>query len=205
MMTRTFHLPPMERTWEGLTVSIWSNYPGCAVITLLTREWDAAIFLLWWQGEQTKLLSNLSKGNSRNRPKPLSRHNKSKLRWPNLLCQFQSSDEDWEIKHFTEGWANEKSAWKTFLMREIPQTSLPEESRTCELDLWKRASKSTSTSWEIESRLYTGDSIQGEVVIYLDDAGTEHLTLLVIPKSHIFLVWQGSEAGEPFLVSGHVS
>jgi hypothetical protein len=30
-------------------------------------------------------------------------------------------------------------------------------------------------------------------------------TLLVIPKSHILLVWQGSEAREPFLISGHVS
>jgi hypothetical protein len=29
--------------------------------------------------------------------------------------------------------------------------------------------------------------IQGEAVIYLDDVGTEHLTLLVIPKSHILL------------------
>jgi hypothetical protein len=31
--------------------------------------------------------------------------------------------------------------------------------------------------------------IQGEAVIYLDDVGTDHLTLLVIPKSHILLVW----------------
>jgi hypothetical protein len=30
--------------------------------------------------------------------------------------------------------------------------------------------------------------IQGEVIIYLDDAGIEHLTLLVIPKSNILLV-----------------
>jgi anti-anti-sigma regulatory factor len=30
--------------------------------------------------------------------------------------------------------------------------------------------------------------IQGEAVIYLDDAGTKHLILLVIPKSHILLV-----------------
>jgi hypothetical protein len=32
------------------------------------------------------------------------------------------------------------------------------------------------------------DIIQGEAVIYLDDVGTEHLTLLVIPKSHILLM-----------------
>jgi hypothetical protein len=27
------------------TVSIWSNYPGCSVITVLTGEWEAAIIL----------------------------------------------------------------------------------------------------------------------------------------------------------------
>jgi hypothetical protein len=32
------------------------------------------------------------------------------------------------------------------------------------------------------------DIIKGETVIYLDDAGTQHLTLLVIPKSYILLV-----------------
>jgi hypothetical protein len=31
-------------------------------------------------------------------------------------------------------------------------------------------------------------TIQGEMVIYLDDAGIKHLTLLIIPKSHILLV-----------------
>jgi hypothetical protein len=36
--------------------------------------------------------------------------------------------------------------------------------------------------------IHKSDIIQGEAVIYLDDAGTEHLALLVIPKSHILLV-----------------
>jgi predicted phage tail protein len=36
--------------------------------------------------------------------------------------------------------------------------------------------------------IHKSDIIQGEAVIYLDDAGTKHLTLLVIPKSHILLV-----------------
>jgi hypothetical protein len=36
--------------------------------------------------------------------------------------------------------------------------------------------------------IHKSDIIQGEVVIYLDDAGTKQLTLLVIPKSHILLV-----------------
>jgi hypothetical protein len=51
---------------------------------------------------------------------------------------------------------------------------------------------------------HTSDIIQGKIVIYHDDAGTEHLTLLVILKSHILLMWQGSEAGETFLISGHM-
>jgi hypothetical protein len=37
--------PRVTRTQEGLTMSIWSNYPGCLVITLLTREWDLVIIL----------------------------------------------------------------------------------------------------------------------------------------------------------------
>jgi hypothetical protein len=36
--------------------------------------------------------------------------------------------------------------------------------------------------------IHKSDIIQGEAVIYLDDAGTEHLALLVIHKSHILLV-----------------
>jgi hypothetical protein len=35
---------------------------------------------------------------------------------------FQSSEEDCEIKHLKKDLAEEKSAWKTFPMREMPQT-----------------------------------------------------------------------------------
>jgi hypothetical protein len=37
-MAGTYHLPPMERTREGSTVSIWSNYLGCPVITVLLEN-----------------------------------------------------------------------------------------------------------------------------------------------------------------------
>jgi hypothetical protein len=57
----------------------------------------------------------------------------------------------------------------------------------------------------IPELVHKSDIIQGEVLIYLDDVSTENLTLLVILKSHILLKWQGSEAGESFLVSDHVS
>jgi hypothetical protein len=36
--------------------------------------------------------------------------------------------------------------------------------------------------------IHKSNIIQGEVVIYLADVGTKHITLLVIPKSHILLV-----------------
>jgi hypothetical protein len=40
----------------------------------------------------------------------------------------------------------------------------------------------------ISQLIHKSDIIQDKVIIYLDDASTEHLTLLVIPKSHILLV-----------------
>jgi hypothetical protein len=40
----------------------------------------------------------------------------------------------------------------------------------------------------IPELVHKSDIIQGEVVIYLDDAGTKNLTLLVIPKSYTLLV-----------------
>jgi hypothetical protein len=40
----------------------------------------------------------------------------------------------------------------------------------------------------IPELVHKSDIIQGEVVIYLDDVGTEHLILLAILKSHILLV-----------------
>jgi hypothetical protein len=36
--------------------------------------------------------------------------------------------------------------------------------------------------------VHKSDIIQGEVVIYLDDAGTKHLTLPIVLKSRILLV-----------------
>jgi hypothetical protein len=40
----------------------------------------------------------------------------------------------------------------------------------------------------VSQPIHKSDIIQGEAVIYLDDTGTKHLTLLVIPKSHILLL-----------------
>jgi anionic cell wall polymer biosynthesis LytR-Cps2A-Psr (LCP) family protein len=41
----------------------------------------------------------------------------------------------------------------------------------------------------VSELVHKSDIIQGEAVIYLDDTSTEHLTLLIIHKSHILLVW----------------
>jgi hypothetical protein len=40
----------------------------------------------------------------------------------------------------------------------------------------------------VSQPIHKSDIIQGEDVIYIDDTGTKHLTLLIIPKSHILLV-----------------
>jgi hypothetical protein len=40
----------------------------------------------------------------------------------------------------------------------------------------------------VSQPIYKCNIIQDEAIIYLDDAGTEHLFLLVIPKSHILLL-----------------
>jgi hypothetical protein len=40
----------------------------------------------------------------------------------------------------------------------------------------------------VSQPVHKSDIIQGEAVIYLDDVGPKHLTLLIIPKSHILLV-----------------
>jgi hypothetical protein len=40
----------------------------------------------------------------------------------------------------------------------------------------------------VSQAIHKSDIIQCEADIYLDDTGTNHLTLLVIPKSHILLV-----------------
>jgi hypothetical protein len=40
----------------------------------------------------------------------------------------------------------------------------------------------------VSQPIHKSDIIQGEAVLYLDDAGPKHLTHLIIPKSHILLV-----------------
>jgi hypothetical protein len=71
--------------------------------------------------------------------------------------------------------------------------SLPEESRTHEPDFAKKNIQISIDQLRdreqiIPKVVHKSDIIQGEIVIYLDDASTEHLTLLVILKSHILLV-----------------
>jgi hypothetical protein len=40
----------------------------------------------------------------------------------------------------------------------------------------------------VSQPIHKSGIIQGEAVIYLNDAGPKHLTFLIIPKSHILLI-----------------
>jgi hypothetical protein len=51
----------------------------------------------------------------------------------------------------------------------------------------------------IRELVHNSDIIQGETIIYLDDAGTEHLTLLVIPKVTYSLCDRGVRLENHFL------
>jgi lysozyme family protein len=51
-----------------------------------------------------------------------------------------------------------------------------------------RINKLRDTKYVVSQPIHKSDIIQGEAVIYLDDTSTKHLTLLIIPKSHILLV-----------------
>jgi hypothetical protein len=73
-------------------------------------------------------------------------------------------------------------------MREMPQTCLPEESRYAKKHTQISITKLRDRKQVISQPIHKSDIIQGETVIYLDDAGTKHLTLLVVPKSDILLV-----------------
>jgi hypothetical protein len=91
-----------------------------------------------------------------------------------------------------------------------PQTRPLDESRTQESDLWKNTLKSASTSWEIESWLYlnlftraTSFKVKWSFTLMISVPST--LSFLSFLKSHILLVWLGSEARELFLITGHVS
>jgi hypothetical protein len=53
----------------------------------------------------------------------------------------------------------------------------------------------------VSQPVHKSDIIQGEAVIYLDDAGPKHFTLLVIPKSHTLLMRQGVRLENHFLFS----
>jgi hypothetical protein len=48
--------------------------------------------------------------------------------------------------------------------------------------------KLRNRKYVVSQPIHKSDIVQGEAVIYLDDTGTKHHTLLVIPKSHILLV-----------------
>jgi hypothetical protein len=104
----------------------------------------------------------------------------------------------WEIS--LKNISNARDATNT-LARSIKNIRIRLEKEYSQISITKLRDRKQVVSQPI----HKSNIIQSEAVIYLNNAGTEHHTLLVTPKSHILLVWQGSEAGEPFLIFGHVS
>ena len=119
-------LPPTERTLAGPTVSICNSSPGRFVITWFTGGWEAATILPWRHGWQTKSFSNFNLGNPWIIPSELNLVSRSKLKWPSLLCHFQSSEEDPATKHWEEPKESEKSAQKLREMGKSDKQDSPE-------------------------------------------------------------------------------
>jgi hypothetical protein len=132
---------------------MWSSSLGSLVITWFTGGWEAATIFSWRQGWQTKSFSNFNLGNPRIKSSELNLASKSKLKWPSLLCYFQSSEEDPATKHREEPKEWEKSARKTRPKGKIWQTRFPWESRTRDKTVLKRTSKPSWRSYETKSKL----------------------------------------------------
>jgi len=152
MITRTYHSPPFDWTWAGPTVSMWSSSPGSLVMTWFIGGWEAATIFPWRQGWQTKSFSNFNLGNPRIKSSELNLASKSKLKWPSLLCHFQSSEEDPTTKHREEPKEWEKSARKTQPKGTIWQTRFQWESRTWDKPVLKRTLKPSWRSCETKSK-----------------------------------------------------
>jgi hypothetical protein len=60
--------------------------------------------------------------------------------------------------------------------------------QTCERAHSNQHHKLRDRKQVVSQPIHKSDIIQCEAAIYLDNAGTEHLTLLIIPKSHVLLV-----------------
>jgi hypothetical protein len=77
-------------------------------------------------------------------------------------------------------------------MLEMPQTRSLEESRTwnqiCEKAHPNQHRQLRDKKHIISKLVHKSNIIQGEMVIYLDDASTKHFTFLIVPKSYILLV-----------------
>jgi hypothetical protein len=59
--------------------------------------------------------------------------------------------------------------------------------QTCKKHIQISINKLKDRKQIVSQFIQKSDIIHGEVVIYLNDVGTKHLTLLIIPKSHTLL------------------
>jgi hypothetical protein len=74
-------------------------------------------------------------------------------------------------------------------LNDFPHFDLTEDRRLCSMGQHCLGFLRVPHRKQVVSQpIHKSDIIQGEAVVFLDGAGTEHLTPLVIPKSHILLV-----------------
>jgi hypothetical protein len=110
------------------SVSFKVKYTICMRVrsmTWFTGGWEAATIFPWRQGSQTKSFLNFNLGNPQIRSSELNQASKSKLKWPSLLCHFQSSKVDPATKHREVRKEWEKSAQKTLPKGTIWQIRFP--------------------------------------------------------------------------------
>jgi predicted ATP-binding protein involved in virulence len=88
-----------------------------------------------------------------------------------------------QMKNQLENISNMRDATNT-LARRIKNMRIRLAKKHTQISITKLRDKNQVVSQSV----HKSDIIQGEAVIHLDDAGPKHLTLLVIPKSHILLV-----------------
>jgi hypothetical protein len=132
---------------------MWSTSSGSLVMTRFIGGWEAATIFSWWHGWHTKSFLNFNLDNPWIRSSELNLASKSKLKWPSLLCHFQSSEKDLVTKHREEPNEWEKLARKTRPKGTIWQIRFHWESRTRDKLVLKRTSKTSWRCCETKSKL----------------------------------------------------
>jgi hypothetical protein len=161
------------------------------------------------RGAHTKTFWNFNLGNPLTKPSPLKRDNKSKLKWPSLLCHFQCSAETPATKQHRELTDWEKSTLKIWPSGMIVHTRSPQEYKTWEAPVLKRTSNPHQEARiqreDSTQRLDKINTLESHSLTHLHRSHWKHSTFPIVPKSDVLLGHHQGEAGEPPSISGHVS